>query len=82
MSPLALLKAFACLVVVFRSYWISLVELSHSSFALVVSCVQVRSFFLLPVMPMRDVSGRSEPMRVGCLSGIHRLRALMDEILS
>jgi hypothetical protein len=65
MSPLALLKAYACLVVIFCSPWISLVERSRSSFALVVSYVQVRSFFLFPTMLMRDASGRSKPMRVG-----------------
>jgi hypothetical protein len=36
---LVLFKAFACLVVTFWSPWISLVERSHSSFALVVFCV-------------------------------------------
>jgi hypothetical protein len=81
MSPLVLLKAIACLVVVFLSPWISLVERSHSSFALIDSCVQVRSFFLLPAMPMRDASGRSKPTRVGCLTRILRLRTLMDGIL-
>jgi hypothetical protein len=45
-SPLALIKAFACLVLVPWSPWISLVEHSCSSFAPVVFCVQVRSFFL------------------------------------
>jgi hypothetical protein len=37
MSSLALVKAFACLVLIFWSRWISLVECSRSSFALVVS---------------------------------------------
>jgi hypothetical protein len=43
--------------------------------------VQVRSFFLLTAMPMRDASGRSKPMRVGRYVGIHRLRAPMNDIL-
>jgi hypothetical protein len=43
--------------------------------------VQVRSFFLLSVMPMTDVSGRSKLMRVGHRTGILGLRALMDGIL-
>jgi hypothetical protein len=81
MSPLALPKAIACLVVVFLSPWISLSERSHSSFALVVSCVQVRSFFLFSVMSTMVASGRSQPMRVGYHTGILRLRALMDVIL-
>jgi hypothetical protein len=54
-----LFKAFACLVVIFWPPEISLVECSHSSFALVVFCVQVRSCFLLPAMPMRVVSGKT-----------------------
>jgi hypothetical protein len=62
MSPLALLKANACLMVVFWLPWIRLVERSRSSFALVVSCVHVRSCFLFPVMPISVVSGRSKPM--------------------
>jgi hypothetical protein len=61
--------------------FISLVERSRSSFALVVSYVQVRSFFLFLVMPMRDASGRSKSMRVGHCTGILMLRALMDGIL-
>jgi membrane protein YdbS with pleckstrin-like domain len=81
MSPFALLNAIACLVVVFSSLWIRLVEHSHSSFALVISCVQVRSFFIFPVMLTRVVSGRSKPMRVRLLTGILRLRAQMDGIL-
>jgi hypothetical protein len=81
MSPLVLSKAFACLVVIYWSPWIRLVERSHSSFAPVVSCVQVRIYFLLPVMPTRAVSGRSKPMRVGCRTGTLRLRASMDNIL-
>jgi hypothetical protein len=32
-------------------------------------------------MPMRVVSGKSEPMRVGLHTWIHRLRALMNDIL-
>jgi hypothetical protein len=39
MSSLVLIKAFACLVVICWSLWISLAERSHSSFPLVVSCV-------------------------------------------
>jgi hypothetical protein len=31
-----LFKAFACLLVIFWSHWISLAERSHSSFALVI----------------------------------------------
>jgi hypothetical protein len=41
----------------------------------------VRTFFLFPVMPTRDASGRSKPMRVGHRTGILRLRVLMDGIL-
>jgi hypothetical protein len=41
--------------------------------------MQVRSCFLFPVTPMRVVSGRSKPMKVG--HGILKLRALMDGIL-
>jgi hypothetical protein len=81
MSPLALLKAIACLVVVFLSLWISLAERSRSSFALVVSCVQVRSCFLFSAMLMRVVSGRYKLMRVGHHIRVLRLRALMDSIL-
>jgi hypothetical protein len=43
--------------------------------------VQVRSFFLFPVMPMRVVSGKSKLMRVELRTGILRLRALIDGIL-
>jgi hypothetical protein len=75
MSSLVLFKAIACLA------WISLVEHSHTSFALVVSYVQVRSCFLFPMMSTRVVSGRSKPMRVGHCTGILRLRALMNDIL-
>jgi Na+-transporting NADH:ubiquinone oxidoreductase subunit NqrB len=81
MSPLALLKATACLVVNSLASWISLAERRCSSFALVVSFVQVRSCFLFPVMPMRVISGRFKPMRVGHRNGIIRLRALIDDIL-
>jgi hypothetical protein len=81
MSPLVLSKAFACLVVICWSPWISLVERSRSSFALIVSYVQVGIYFLLPTMPMRVVSGRSKPVRVGPRTGILRLRASMDGIL-
>jgi hypothetical protein len=34
-----------------------------------------------PVMLMRDASGMSKPMKVGHHTGIHRHRALMDDIL-
>jgi hypothetical protein len=81
MSSLVLFKAFANLVVIFGSPWISLAESSHSSFALGVSCVQVRNCILFLVMPMRVVSGKSKPMRVGFGTGILKLRALMDDIL-
>jgi hypothetical protein len=43
--------------------------------------VQVRSFFLFPMMPTMVASGRSKPMRVGHRIGILRLRELMDDIL-
>jgi hypothetical protein len=81
MSPLALLKVIACLVVIFSSPWISLDERSRSSFALVVSCVPVRIYFLFPAMPMRVVRGRSKPMKVGLRTRIFKLRTLMDDIL-
>jgi hypothetical protein len=67
--------------VIFWSPWISLAECSHSIFALVVFCVQVRNCFLLPTMPTKVVSGKSEPMRVGFHTGILRLRAPMDGTL-
>jgi hypothetical protein len=76
-----LFKAFACLVVILWSPLISLAERSRSSFALVVSCVQVRNCFLFQAMPMRVVSGKSRSMRVGLRTGILMLRALMDGIL-
>jgi hypothetical protein len=41
----------------------------------------VRNCFLLPVMPMRVVSGKSKPMRVGLCTGILRLRVSLDVIL-
>jgi hypothetical protein len=81
MSSLVLIKAFACLAVIFLSPWISLPERSHSSFALVVFCVQVRNYFLFSAMPMRVVSGKSKPRRVGLHTGIIRLRVPMDDIL-
>jgi hypothetical protein len=62
------------------SPWISLVEHSHSSFALAVFCAQVRNWFLLSVMSMTVVSGKSKPMRVGLRTGILRLRVQMDDI--
>jgi hypothetical protein len=43
--------------------------------------VQVRSCFLLPVMLMRVVIGKSKPMRDGLRTGILRLRVPMDDIL-
>jgi hypothetical protein len=81
MSSLVLFKAFACLVVIFWSPWISLTEHSHSSVALIVFCVQVRNCFLFPAMPTRVVSGKSKPMRVRLCTGILMLIALMDGIL-
>jgi hypothetical protein len=41
----------------------------------------VRNYFLLLMMPMRVVSGKSKPMRVGLHTGILRLRVPMDGIL-
>jgi hypothetical protein len=76
-----LFKAFASLVVIFWSPWISLAECSRSSFALVVFCVQVMNCFLFPAMPMRVVSGKYKLMRAGLHTGIFRLRASMDEVL-
>jgi hypothetical protein len=81
MSPLVLSKAFACLVVICWSPWISLAESSRSSFALVVSYVLVRICLLFLVMPTRALSGRSKLIRVGLRTGILRLRASMDDIL-
>jgi hypothetical protein len=43
--------------------------------------VQVRIFFLFLTMLMRGVSGRSKPMSVGCCTGTHRFRVLMEIIL-
>jgi hypothetical protein len=74
-------KDFACLVVIFSPPWISLAERNHSSFALVVFCVQVRNCFLFLMMPMRVVSGKFRPRRVGLHTGILKLRAPMDDIL-
>jgi hypothetical protein len=76
-----LVETFACLEVIFWSPWISLAERSRSSFALAAFCVQVRSCFLLPVMPTKVVSGKSKLMRVGLRTRILRLRAPMDGIL-
>jgi hypothetical protein len=81
MSSVVLSKAFACLVVICWSLGISLAEHSHSSFALIISCVLVRICFLLPVMLTRSISGRSKPMRVGRRTGTLRLIASMDGIL-
>jgi hypothetical protein len=41
----------------------------------------VRNCFLLPAMPMRVVSGKYKPMRVGLRIRILMLRMLMDAIL-
>jgi hypothetical protein len=65
----------------FWSPWISLTERSRLNFALVIFCVHVRNCFLLSVMLMRIVSGKSKPMMVGFYTVILRLRALMDVIL-
>jgi hypothetical protein len=81
MGSLVLFKSYACLVVIFWSPWISLAERSCSSFALVIFCVQVRNCFLFLVMPMKVVSGKSKPMRVGLRTRIHSLRVPMDDIL-
>jgi hypothetical protein len=59
-------------VVIIWSPPISLAERSRSRFALVVSCVQVRSFFLFLAMPTRVGCGRSKPVRLGLLTGILR----------
>jgi hypothetical protein len=76
-----LLKAFAYLVVMFWSPWITLAEHSRSRFALAVFCVQVRNCFLLPAMPTRVVSEKSKPRRIGLRTGTPRLRMPMDGIL-
>jgi hypothetical protein len=76
-----LVKTSACLEVILWSPWISLADRSHSCFAPTVFCVQVRNCFLLPVMPMRVISGKSKRMRVGLHTGMLRLRAPMDDIL-
>jgi hypothetical protein len=81
MSLLVLFKAFACLVLIFWSPWISPAECNRSSFALIVSYVQLRNCFLFLAMPTRVVCGKSKLMRVGLYIGILRLRALMDDIL-
>jgi hypothetical protein len=81
MSLLVLFKAFACLVVISWSPWISLAERSHSNFALVVFCVWVRNYFLFLTMLTMAVSAKSKQMRVGLRTGILRLRALMDDVL-
>jgi hypothetical protein len=39
------------------------------------SFVQVMMFLLLPATPMRVISGRSIPMRVGFPTGTHRCRS-------
>jgi hypothetical protein len=76
-----LVKTTACLEVIFWSPWISLAEYSRSSFSLAVFCVQVSNYFLLLVMPIRVVTEKSKPMRVGLCTRILRLRAPMDGIL-
>jgi hypothetical protein len=43
--------------------------------------VQVRNCFLFLVMPMRVVTEKSRPRRVGLRIGFLRLRVLMDDIL-
>jgi hypothetical protein len=43
--------------------------------------VQVRNCFLLSAMPMRVVSEKFKPMRVGLRTMILRLRVSMDGIL-
>jgi hypothetical protein len=78
---LVLFKVFACLVVIFWSTWISLIERSRSSFALVVFSVQVRICFLFSAMLTRVVSEKSKPMRVGLCTGMLRLSALINAIL-
>jgi hypothetical protein len=79
-SSLSLFKAFACLVIIFWSQWISLAERSQSSFGLVVSCVHVR-ILLFPTMPMKGVSGKSKLMRVGLPTQTHMHRWLRQDIL-
>jgi hypothetical protein len=59
----------------------SLTERSHLNFALAIFYVQVRNCFLLPAMPMRVVSEKSKPMRVGLHTEILRLRVPMNDIL-
>jgi hypothetical protein len=41
----------------------------------------VWKYFLFLVMPMRVVSGKSKPRRVGLYTGILRLRVPMDDII-
>jgi hypothetical protein len=67
--------------VIFWSPWISLAERSRSSFAPAIFYVQVRNCFLLSVMLMRVISGKSKPMRVGLCTEILRLRTPMHGIL-
>jgi hypothetical protein len=43
--------------------------------------MQVRIFFLFSAMLMRGADGKFNLMRVGCLTGIRRLRAPMEVIL-
>jgi hypothetical protein len=43
--------------------------------------VQVRNCFLLPAIPMRVISGRYKPMRVGLHTGILTLGMPMDDTL-
>jgi hypothetical protein len=66
---------------IFWSQWISLVERSRSSFALVISYVQVRIFLLFSMMPMRAINKRSKPTRVGLRTGTHMHRWSRQDIL-
>jgi hypothetical protein len=78
MSSLVLFKVIACLLVDHHG---CLAKCSRSSFALVISYMQVKSCFLFSVMPMRAVSEKSKPMRVELRTGIIRLGVPMDGIL-
>jgi hypothetical protein len=68
--------------VIFWSPWISLTECSYSIFALVVFYMQVRNYFLLLVMSMSDVSGKSKPMKVGLRTRILRLVEGKENVLT
>jgi hypothetical protein len=80
MSPLILINLCMSRGDLFWSPWISLDERSRLSFALAIFYVQVRNYFLLPVMSTRVVSGKSKPTRVGLRTGIPRLRMPMNGI--